>query len=281
MLRFIAGIILYLILISTFFGFIVTESQNEEFKSLNIEMYSGDVVDFSSQTNFEKLIDSNYINSQSWNIEDNTLIFDGIYSSAYFNKPIFFKGIQKNSDNEYNVKYHFNNSEDLTFQIWLSDGGILESDAYILIYDKTTLKMYNPYYHSTIGSFLKTEMFSIPMSLSGEHIITTIINPTTQTLKIYVDSNLIQEIPTEIKESYPHYGGILITETGTFTLTKIESTIRILESIDNMNFLSLIANLLLWSVPEKYMPLMFNIILIKFPLLILSIATAFYIRGVM
>lgn len=280
MLRFITGILLYLIVISTFFGFVVSEAIGEDLEGINTEIYAGDIVDFSGNTDFTALIDASIINSQQWIITDNQLIFNGIYMGSTNERPIFFKGIQENIDNEYEVKYYLNNSEDLTFELWVTDGGILDSDAYILYYDGSNLKMYNPFAHSIVGGYFKTEMFNNIVSLSGIHTITTNINQEEQTLKIYIDGSLLQEIPTEIKDSYPHYGGIIITETGTFTLTKIESTIFITDNTDNSNFLTLIGNLVLWSVPEKYMPLLFNIILIKFPLLILTISVAFYIRGV-
>lgn len=280
MIKFIAGILLYLLIISTFFGFVVSEAIGEDLKGINTEIYSGDIVDFSGTTNFAELIDASIINSQQWSIIDDKLTFTGIYSGSSNELPIFFKGIQKNSDDNYEVKYFFNNSEDLSFELWITDGGLFDSDAYILYYDGTNLKMYNPYIHTFAGSYFKTEMFSEIVSLSGEHTITTVIDETNQLLKIYIDTNLFKEIPTEIKSSYPHYGGIIITETGTFTISRIESTVFITDNTDNSNFLTLIANLVLWTVPEKYMPLMFNLILIKFPLLLLTISVAFYIRGI-
>ena len=280
MIRFIAGIILYLLIISTFFSFVVSEAINEDLPGINTEIYSGDVVDFSGNTDFTALIDASIINSQQWNIVNNQLVFNGTYADSANERPIFFKGIQLNEDNEYKIKYYFNNSDDLTFEIWITDGGLFDSDAYILVYDGSNLKLYNPYTHTFAGEFLKTEMFSTPISLSGEHTITTVLNPSTQILEIYIDSALNQQIPTEIKNYYPHYGGIIITETGEFSISRIESSIFITENTDNSNFITLIGNLLLWSVPEKYMPLIFNIILIKFPLLILTISVTFYIRGV-
>jgi len=210
----------------------------------------------------------------------NELVFDGTYFGSSNERPIFFKGIQMNSDNEYEVKYFLNNTEDLTFEIWITDGGVFDSDAFILYYDGINLKMYNPFIHTFVGEYLKTEMFSETVSMSGTHTITTAIDYDNQLLKIYIDDSLFKEIPTEIKNSYPHYGGIIITETGTFSLTRIESVVFITDNTDNSNFLTLISNLVLWSVPEKYMPLIFNIVLIKFPLLILTISVAFYLRGV-
>jgi len=280
MIKFIAGILLYLLIISTFFGFVISEAMNEDFNTINMDIYSGDVVDFSGETDFSKLIDASIINSQQWNIVDNKLIFDGIYAGSINERPIFFKGIQPDNEGNYEVKYYFNNSENLKFELWITDGGIYDSDAYILFYDGNNLKMYYPYIHTTVGVYFRTEIFSEPKILSGIHTLTTKVNPNEQTLKIYIDSSLFQSVPIEIKDSYPHYGGIMITETGTFTLTRIESTILITDATDNSNFLSLIANLVLWSVPEKYMPLIFNIILIKFPLMLLTISVAFYIRGI-
>ena len=280
MIKFVAGIILYLLIISTFFGFVVSEAMNEDLPGLNTEIYSGDIVDFSGNTDFEKLIDASVINSQQWIITDNILIYGGIYSGSANERPIFFKGIKPTIDNIYEVKYFLNNSEDLPFEIWITEGGLFDSDAYILYYSGSTLTMYNPYIHTFVGEYLKTEMFSQTISLSGENTITTKIDYDNQNLKIYINDNLIQDIPTEIKSSYNHYGGIIITETGNFSITRIESTVLITDATDNTNFLSLVASLVLWSVPEKYMPLIFNIILIKFPLLLLTISVAFYIRGV-
>lgn len=280
MIKFVAGIILYLLIVSTFFGFIVSEAMNEDLPGINTEIYSGDIVDFSGNTDFSEFIDSSIINSQQWIITDNTLIFNGIYSDSTNERPIFFKGIKPTIDNVYEVKYFLNNSEDLSFELWITDGGLFDSDAYILYYSDSTLTLYNPYLHTLVGEFLKTEMFSQPVSLSGENTITTKLDYDNQNLKIYINDNLFQDIPTEIKSYYPHYAGIIITETGEFSITRIKSDILITDNTDNSNFLTLIANLVLWSVPEKYMPLIFNIILIKFPLMLLTISVAFYIRGV-
>lgn len=280
MIKLVVGIILYLLIVSTFFGVVISGALNEEFSLINADIYSGDIVDFSGDTDFEKIIDSSVVSSQEWHILNGILVFDGISYGATDYDKLFFKGIIPNDENNYKVKYYLNNSEDLSFEIWVTDGGILDSDAYILYYSDSNLRMYNPYIHSFAGQFLKTEMFSQLVSLSGENTLTTELCTEEQRIKIYINDVLIQDIPTEIKSSYPHYGGIIITETGEFSITRIESTIQISEATDNANFLSLVASLVLWSVPEKYMPLIFNIILIKFPLLILTISVAFYIRGV-
>jgi len=280
MIKFLAGIILYLLIISTFFGFVVSEKMSDELSGINTEIYKGDFVDFSGTTNFNALIDQSSLVSQSWNIVNNVLIYNDTYSALKGIHPIFFKGIQPNIDNEYKVKYYFNNSEDLNFEIWVTDGGIYDEHSFILKYDKTNLKMYNPYIHSIIGEYFQTEMFSIPISLTGIHTITTILNPITQKIQIYVDDTLIQDIPTKIRDDYTHYGGIFVPETGTFQVTKIESDITISADTGDHNFLALIGRLMLYTVPEEYMPLIFNIILIKFPIILLGIVIAFYIRGV-
>lgn len=279
MIKYISLIILYLLVISSFLTLVIYEQTSETIQGIDGGVYSGGMADFSGRIDIDTLVDLSGASNFQWKLGNNTLVYDGDYYGTTMEKPIYFNGIVPNSAGEYDVTYQIDNVNDLNFELYITQGGISDSSSYILTYKNGWITMYTPYVHTLVGSFFKTELISQSLSLADEHRIQTIVNPSTQQLSIVIDGSTVLQLNTEIKSSYNHYGGFLIAGDGRFIIEEVTTSIKILDEGDS-SFLGIIASLMLWNVDEKYLPLAFNIILIKFPMIVLTMAIAFYLRGV-
>lgn len=279
LIKYIGFIILYLVVISTVMGMVITEKTGDKFNTISTDIYSGNTVDLSGKTEFDNLINTNYITYSDWSFVNNTLY----YSGEGIDNEIYLKGIQP-ENGVYTVIYDIDNSEDLSFWIYITEGGYNNQYSYIMEYDTSTgiVSIAYPYNRNAVGEFFREEIISVSQDLSGELSLKTVLDTNTGNIKIYKDNVEFIDIPVSLKDDYDHYGGLEVLTAGSFTVNSIATKIVITSNDDNNNidFITTIAKLMLWTVPEEYMPLMFNIILIKLPILMLGIAVAFYIRGV-
>ena len=277
MLKYISLIILYILVVSSFFSLVIYEESGTEISNPIGSIYSGGSVDFSGKLNLNDIVDGSY-NNLGWNIVNNTLIrTNGIYDP--YAKGLFFKGFIPDENNNINVKIVIDNKDNADFNLYVatnkrSINPISTKKYYVITYRDNKISMKYP---DILG--LGENVFSQNINLSGKHTIEYKISNTQKTLDLTIDEALIGSYVLDLEKTYDYYLGIGIFDEGEFVIESIEALILITD-INESSFTTIIASLLLWNVDEKYLPMAFNILLIKFPLIILTIAVAFYIRGV-
>lgn len=283
MLKYVSLIILYILVVSSFFSIVIYEETGKDVSIPLGNLYEGITIDFTGQLELSDIAGSNF-GVIGWEIANNTLIYkeDNLISNL---EPLTFKGITEDENKNINVKININNINDSNFILYVTrnDKTLIpfsqDLSSYEIHYINNKLTMYYPYIHTLAFEAFREEIFSQSIDLTGKHTIDYTISNTDKTFTLKIDDVLIGNYPITIDNNYDYYLGISIREVGEFTIESIESTI-IIPNIDDTSFLKIIGSLLLWNVDVKYMPLALNILLIKFPLMILTIAVAFYIRGI-
>ena len=277
MLKYISLIILYILVVSSFFSLVIYEESGTEISNPIGSIYSGGSVDFSGKLNLNDIVDGSY-NNLGWNIVNNTLIrTNGIYDP--YAKGLFFKGFIPDENNNINVKIVIDNKDNADFNLYVatnkrSINPISTKKYYVITYRDNKISMKYP---DILG--LGENVFSQNINLSGKHTIEYKISNTQKTLDLTIDEALIGSYVLDLEKTYDYYLGVGVFDEGEFIIESIDALILITD-INEASFTTIIASLLLWNVDEKYLPMAFNILLIKFPLIILTIAVAFYIRGV-
>ena len=277
MLKYISLIILYILVVSSFFSLVIYEESGTEISNPIGNIYSGGSVDFSGKLNLKDIVDNSY-NNMGWNIINNTLIrTNGIYDP--YAKGLFFKGFIPDENNNINVKIVIDNKDNADFNLYVatnkrSINPVSTKKYYVITYRDNKISMKYP---DILG--LGENIFSQNINLSGKHTIEYKISNTQKTLDLTIDDVLIGNYVLDLEKTYDYYLGVGVFDEGEFIIESIEALILITD-INEASFTTIIASLLLWNVPDKYLPMAFNILLIKFPLIILTIAAAFYIRGV-
>ena len=277
MLKYISLIILYILVVSSFFSLVIYEESGTEISNPIGNIYSGGSVDFSGKLNLKDIVDNSY-NNMGWNIVNNTLIrTNGIYDP--YAKGLFFKGFIPDENNNINVKIVIDNKDNADFNLYVTSNKksinpISTKKYYVITYRDNKISMKYP---DILG--LGENVFSQNINLSGKHTIEYKISNTQKTLDLTIDEALIGSYVLDLEKTYDYYLGVGVFDEGEFIIESIDALILITD-INEASFTNIIASLLLWNVDEKYLPMAFNILLIKFPLIILTIAVAFYIRGV-
>ncbi len=277
MLKYISLIILYILVVSSFFSLVIYEESGTEISNPIGTIYSGGSVDFSGKLNLKDIVDNSY-NNMGWNIVNNTLIrTNGIYDP--YAKGLFFKGFIPDENNNINVKIVIDNKDNADFNLYVTSNKksinpISTKKYYVITYRDNKISMKYP---DILG--LGENVFSQNINLSGKHTIEYKISNTQKTLDLTIDEALIGSYVLDLEKTYDYYLGVGVFDEGEFIIESIDALILITD-INEASFTTIIASLLLWNVDEKYLPMAFNILLIKFPLIILTIAVAFYIRGV-
>jgi len=282
MIKYIGAIILYLFAISLLISSVVYAETGENIGGISSYGYSATSVNFSEDINFNDIIVADIIDINAWEISNSSLNWIG---NGLLYQRVAFQGIQI-SDNNIEVTYYINNVDNIDYDIYITVGGSSLSDSYILQYDANNQKVYM----KELGprefplSLLLSDLFVYnSIDLSGNHIIKTKINIATDYIEIYIDDNLIWygNGNQDSNAPYEYYAGLGIQNSGNFELTQIDTNF-ILGAIneDYSNFLVLMALIMAYTIEELYFPLIFNIILIKVPIIMLGICIAFYFRGV-
>lgn len=277
MLKYISLIILYILVVSSVFSLIIYEESGAEISNPVGSIYSGGSVDFSGKLNLNDIVDGSY-NNLGWNIINNTLIrTNGIYDP--YARGLYFKGFIPDENDDINVRIVIDNKDNADFNLYVTSNKkslnpIPTKKYYTITYRDNKISMKYPDIFGLGGN-----VFSQSIDLNGKHTIEYKISNTQKTFDLTIDNVLIGTYVLDIEKTYDYYLGIGIFDEGEFVIESIEALILITD-INEATFTTIIASLLLWNVPDKYLPMAFNILLIKFPLIILTIAVAFYIRGV-
>lgn len=283
MLKYVSLIILYILVISSFLSIIIYEETGNEVGIPIGNLYEGITVDFTGNLKLKDIVGNTH-GTFGWELINNTLVYkDGNLISNF--EPLMFKGITEDENRDVNVKININNKDNSNFILFVTRNNknlipySQDLSSYEIEYINNKLTMYYPYVHTTVFTAFREEVFTQNIDLTGKHTIAYTISNKQKTFTLKIDEQLIGVYPIKLDDKYDYYLGIAIREQGEFVIESIEATITI-PNVDDTSFLRIIGSLLLWNVDVKYMPLALNILLIKFPLMILTIAVAFYIRGI-
>ena len=282
MLKYIGGIILYLFAISLLISSVVYAETGNNIGGITPYSYSATSVNFSEEINFNDILVADIIDINAWEISNNSLNWIG---NGLLYQRVAFQGIQI-INNEIEVTYYINNGDNIDFDIYLTVGGTSLSDSYILQYDANNQKVYM----KELGprefplSLLLSDLFVYnSIDLTGSHKINTKINIMSDYIEIYIDDNLIWygNGNQDSNLPYEYYAGLGIQDSGNFELTQIDSNFILgASNNDYSNFLVLMALIMAYTIDELYFPFIFNMVLIKVPIIMLGICIAFYFRGV-
>lgn len=278
MYKFFTAIIIYLVILSTLISFVVFESIQEEQKYISLDGgITSDKVEF---TQIDEYVDTRLLSKGDWNVHNNTLVYSGAFISKW--NDMLLKGIVPDNAGYYTVKYEFDNPEDSRIRFILQKAGIADSESYYATYTGTEINVYEASIKLPIQIAFPAKILSAPISLSGNgQTITTRFNPTTEHIELYHNDNFIGECygNTGGKTTASHYGGMGVFDKH-LVITGITANIHITEEPSFVDLFLLIGSVLVYTIDEKYFPLIFNLLLIKLPIAVLIIGLAFWIRGV-
>lgn len=295
-------LVAYIIVSSTLIGYFVFESENKQLSTLETIDYKGNLIKLDGTIPLNMFIDSEL---SSNNIEfvdissyGNMLKISPSYTALNrfdaIKSSVYIRGIEQ-ENNVYTVKYSVYNPNNIDFSIisgvtalnWFTGNkriimskfeDLTTNNARISVsfVEDTTLSyaLNSPLYVNTnINGYWNS---------NGINTITTVFDRNSNVFSVYLNDNLIAaNVPIITTDDFIEYAGMRLEEEGSIYLQSIESKVYLTEEQkDNQNLLVIIAQLLTWNVDEIYMPPILNIILIKIPLIFLSIGVALAIFGV-
>lgn len=277
MYKFFTVIIIYLVIVSTFISFVVLEAQNEELKYIELSnQITGNQVEFSR---IDEYIDAKLLDKAYWKVVDNKLIYEGISPNW---ADINLKGLTKDNDGYYTVKYDFNNPNNVYIRFIIQKAGLLDSASYYLVYDGVSLTIPEPKANIPILDLIfRDTLYKQPIDLSGNaQSITTRFNPDSQHIEIYHNDIYIGEAyGNQDIVSADYFGGIGVN--GDYLeVTAITTNINIVDEPSFTDLFTTIAKVIFYTIDEKYFPFIFNLILIKLPIAVIVIGVIFWVRGV-
>lgn len=294
-------LVAYIVISSTAIGYFVYESENKQLSTLQNIDYRGNLIQFDGSIPLKMFVDSSLSTN---NLQFETVsnygemlkinpTYTGIGRFDARDSTLYIRGIESDN-NVYTVKYNVYNPNNADFSIisgvtelnWFTGNkklilskfeGIGTNAAQLTIrfVEDTTIDyaINTPIYTtSNINQYWNNDINSI----------TSVFDANTKRLSLYLNDNLIaSNIPIETNDQFILYGGIRLESETDIYLQSIESKVYLTEDNENsQNLLLIIAQLLTWNVEEQYLPAILNIILIKIPLIFLTIAAALMIFGV-
>ena len=294
-------LVAYIIVSSTAIGYFVYESENRQLSSLQNIDYKGDLIRLDGSIPLNMFIDSTlstnnleFINVDGYGeLLKISPSYSGIGKFDAIKSTVYIRGIES-ENNVYTVKYTVYNPNNIDFSIisgitdlnWFTGNkklilskfeGLTTNNArFTLSFVEDTSLSYalnSPLFVNNIGGFWNN---------NGLNVVTSVFDRNSNTVSIYLNDNIIcSNVPIVTNDEFYEYGGIRLEQDGIIYLQSIESKVYLTDdNQNNQNLLVIIAQLLTWNVDEIYLPSILNVILIKIPLLCLSIAVALAIFGV-
>lgn len=275
MFKFVSLLIAYLIFISVFLGYVVMEKENKRIDTLAGTAIKADFVDFSGETDFDMVLDNSLSYGDSIEKIDNKLF---ISTPALGDIAVYFKGIQKTNGN-YRVVYNITNTND-SFDIIIASTpkAILQNKMLYMHFDKDKSEMQIQYNTmSVLDRYNPFIYYKQNLDLTGTHTIETNFNDETKNLVITIDGVVICNVKiTDYDIEATHFAGIVVFSE--LWINSVSANI-IYQEESTTNILSVIAQIIIFNVDEMYLPNLLNVIFIKIPILILSIAIPYILIG--
>lgn len=276
MFKFVSLLIAYLIFVSVFLGYVVIEKENKRIDTLAGTAIKADFVDFSGETDFDMVLDNSISYGDSIQKIDNKLF---VSTPALGDIAVYFKGIQKTNGN-YRVVYNISNTNDDSFDIIIASSpkAILQNKMLYMHYDIDKSEMQIQYNTmSVLDRYNPFIYYKQNLNLAGTHIIETNFNPETKNLVITIDDVVICNVKiTDYDLEATHFAGIVVFSE--LWINSVSANI-IYQEESTTNILSVIAQIIIFNVDEMYLPNLLNVIFIKIPILILSIAIPYILIG--
>lgn len=296
-------LVAYIIVSSTCIGYFVYESQNEQIQTLQTIDYTGDLIALDGSIPLNMFVNSGMSTS---NLQYVTIDGYGelLQISPYYtaigrfnpiDNTLNIRGIESDN-NVYSVTYNLYNPDTTDFSIisavtqpnWFTGNKKLLLSKFENVGTNSMQLIVRNVEDSTLDYAFNSPIF-INTNIgnywnnNGLNKISTIYNKNNDVLNIYLNDNIIaSNIPVDFgTDEIIMYAGIRIEEDNNIYLKSIESKVYLTEDSENsQNLLLIIAQLLVWNVDEEYLPAIINFILVKIPIIFLSIGLALYLRGV-
>lgn len=288
----------YLFISSTLMGFFVLEKENQNINSLSNIDYRGNLIKMDGSIPLDMFIDTVYstnnlrfvnLTGYAGNALEITPVFSAIGSFSEYKNTVYLRGLEPDANGYYNVGYHIVNQNNGDFALIpaMTNAGTLpraikanfrdmdNNPKLVITYD------YDEPIFDAITNAIYTGYIGNYWHNSGENVIYTEFNTNNGQLTIIMNDNVICQIPVSVTDTFTIYGGLRLLEPNTVYITEIESEVYLTnDDSNNTNLLKIIAQILTWNVDEQYLPMILNIMFIKFPMLCLGIALGLIIFGV-
>lgn len=295
-------LVAYIIVSSTLIGWFVFESENKQLSTLETIDYKGNLIKLDGSIPLNMFIDSELStnNIEFVDVSDygNMLKISPSFSAlGGFNaikSSVYIRGIEQ-ENNIYTVKYSVYNPNNIDFSIisgvtalnWFTGNKRIILTKFEDLTTNNAQISVSFVEDTTIDYALNTPLY-INTNINGYwnnndiNEITTIFDRNSNVFSVYLNENLVAaNVPIQTADEFIEFAGIRLEENDIIYVQSIESKVYLTEEQkDNQNLLVIIAQLLTWNVDELYMPPILNIILIKIPLIFLSIGVALAVFGV-
>lgn len=296
-------IVAYIIVSSVCIGYFVYESQNEQIQTLQTIDYTGDLITLDGSIPLNMFVNSGMSTSNLQYITNDNygelLQISPSYNVIGRFNPIdntlYIRGIESDN-NVYSVTYNIYNPNNADFSIisavtnpnWFTGDKRLLISKFENVGTNSMQLIVRNTEDDTIDYALNTPIYNNNNIVNywinnGINKISTIYDKNNNVLSIYLNDNLIAvNIPVNFgNDEVIMYAGIRLEENSNIYLKSIESKVYLTEDTENsQNLLLIIAQLLVWNVDEEYLPNIINFILVKIPIIFLTIGLALYLRGV-
>lgn len=275
MFKFVSLLIAYLIFVSVFLGYVVMEKENKKIDTLAGSVINADFVDFSGETDFDTVLDTSFNSGDAIQKIDNKLFVSTLFDRI----SLYFKGIQKTEGN-YRVVYNISNTNHDSFDIIIAAApkDLFQDKKLYMHFDKDKTEMQIQYNTmSVLDRYNPFIYYKQSLDLTGSHIIETNFNEDTKNLVITIDDAVICNVKiTDYDLEATHFAGIVVFSE--LWINSVSANI-IYQEESATNILSVIAQIIIFNVDEMYLPNLLNVIFIKVPILILSIAIPYILIG--
>lgn len=293
----------YILISSTLIGYFVFESQSEQLSTLQTIDYRSDLIRLDGSIPLNMFVSSS--------MSTNNIMFTevseygemleiipkysavGVFSAI--DNTLYIRGIEA-TDNIYTVSYSLYNPDSTDFSIisgvtnpnWFTGNSVLLMSKFENVGTNSMKILISVVEDASLSYALNTPIYTQSniqqyWNNNGLNKITTVLDRNTNLFTVYLNDNpIVYNCPISFgNDELIMYAGVRIEEDKPIYIESIQSKVYLTEDKENdQNLLLIIAQLLTWNVDEQYLPSILNFILIKVPLIFLSIGLALYLRGV-
>ena len=285
------ALVFYLVLASSLATVIIQGSENSQVDySLGIDVSQ---IKQSSVLNMSDNATDSYLGSgtrYSLTYEDSWRFTDkGLEKVSNYGEGFTIPYVVKQSNNEYVNNYYIDNPNHFPYWVYVKkdSGGIIGSIVgqlgnVILYFDEQGV-----HYVNNIPFMPDNNYYGVNFLNDESAKITTVFNEDSDIkyLKVYYNDELVIQsytIPSSVPSVLYRYGGMegylgLVVKLiiGSYaTGNDVTSTLNTMEQ-----FITMLFTILLWNLPEQYMPFYLNMLMIKVPLFIIVGIIVTIIRG--
>lgn len=281
-LKVFVAVLFYLIFVSALFTAIINDKEGTQLQTSvtlgETDYTKSNIQDYTHNDTFfsENLISNGLIFSGTWTYNENVGIV--LSGTPWWGIATLTINYLVPINHIYTVTYYINNSVHQPFSILpLYEGDDNRLDVYLDTegYHFRAIRGLGLYAPEIIQNVYDSSLMT-----RDNFTLTTVIDKNTNTFKFYDNDILLITATNEDLWDFPdndnqekYYAGVQSNTLG-FTLEKILtkiSNVYIPESTDIGTFFTTFFSIMFWTVDETYLPLALNIIIVKFPLILVAI----------